>query len=220
MQQAILQDFHQGKCQVLVATSVLEQGIDVTACGVVICFDGINSMKSMIQTRGRARKKAAHFIAFVDADKQRRANELTTMEIAMNYAIRQLMQECNSKFSPQFTELVEQFLDSDHETFEGISDENGIENEIEEEFDSDVELPDGKTLLHLRLFNFRDSENLCDHISSIFQTPIFDRFVSVRKDFITVQFAVTESDAHDSLRVIQVSICSFVSFAIVCLILS
>ena len=45
------QNFHDGECQVLVATSVLEQGIDVAACGVVICFDGVKSMKSIIQTR-------------------------------------------------------------------------------------------------------------------------------------------------------------------------
>lgn len=199
-----MQNFHDGKCQVLVATSVLEQGIDVAACGVVICFDGIKSMKSIIQTRGRARKKAASFIAFVSADKQRKTNDLTTMEIAMNYAIRQLMQEYNSSFNPQVDELIEKFLASDRETVAGLSDVTEAEDEMDEEPVEEMELPSDKNLLHLRFFNFVNSEALRDHVSCFFETPQFDRFISVTKKFLTVQFAISGSNETDATSIIKV----------------
>ena len=204
MQHKILQNFHDGECQVLVATSVLEQGIDVAACGVVICFDGVKSMKSIIQTRGRARKKAASFIAFVSADKKRKVNELTTMETSMNYAIRQLMQEYKSNFNPQVTELIEKFLDSDRESVEGMLDVNEDEDEIEDEPIDEIELPDDKTLLHLRFFNFADSAALRDHIGSFFKTPQFDRFISINKNFITAQFATSTVNTNEATDMIKV----------------
>ncbi|KAJ6638405.1 RNA-dependent RNA polymerase 1, partial [Pseudolycoriella hygida] len=98
--QSILEKFSNGECRVLISTSVLEQGIDVAACGLVICFDGVKSVKSTIQSRGRARKSVASFVAFVAKDDQRKANELTQLEMSMNYAIRQLMIEYNSNFDP------------------------------------------------------------------------------------------------------------------------
>lgn len=82
-QQSILEMFHTGESRLLISTSVLEQGIDVATCGLVICFDGVKSLKSIIQSRGRARKDEANFVAFVEAEKQRRANELTQLEVCI-----------------------------------------------------------------------------------------------------------------------------------------
>lgn len=46
---------------VIVATSVLEEGLDIPSCNLVIRLDGIDNYPSYIQSMGRARQKSASF---------------------------------------------------------------------------------------------------------------------------------------------------------------
>eukprot|EP01038_Epipyxis_sp_PR26KG_P010334 gene10334-13884_t len=60
--------FKSGKFNILFATDVAEEGLDVRACQLVINFDLPSTLKSFIQRRGRARAHSSRIIALVPWD--------------------------------------------------------------------------------------------------------------------------------------------------------
>ncbi|XP_061926521.1 interferon-induced helicase C domain-containing protein 1-like [Entelurus aequoreus] len=61
-QKDVLTKFHGGAVNLLVATSVAEEGLDIPACNFVICYGLVTNEISMIQARGRARAKDSVYI--------------------------------------------------------------------------------------------------------------------------------------------------------------
>ncbi|TFK34943.1 hypothetical protein BDQ12DRAFT_737836 [Crucibulum laeve] len=60
-QETTIMDFKLGEKNLIVSTSVAEEGIDIQACGSVIRWDPPQNMASWAQSRGRARRKRSTF---------------------------------------------------------------------------------------------------------------------------------------------------------------
>ena len=64
--QEILSRFKAKELNVLISTSVVEEGLDVRSCNLVIKYDFPATFRSYVQSKGRARKKPSKYIMFVD----------------------------------------------------------------------------------------------------------------------------------------------------------
>lgn len=67
-QQQDLIGFRDGTLNLMIATNVLEEGIDVTACNLIICFDPPKNLVSFVQRRGRARQRDSKYVVFLGTD--------------------------------------------------------------------------------------------------------------------------------------------------------
>ncbi|OCH90640.1 P-loop containing nucleoside triphosphate hydrolase protein [Obba rivulosa] len=65
-QQDVVKLFRERQVNLLVATSVAEEGLDFPACDLVIRFDPLQHMVGYLQSRGRARHQTSTFIIMVE----------------------------------------------------------------------------------------------------------------------------------------------------------
>lgn len=83
-QRDTLAEFRDGRKNLIIATDVLEEGIDVSACSLVVCYDKPQNLKSFIQRRGRARQKESTYaIMFAANDESYDLDKWNALERAM-----------------------------------------------------------------------------------------------------------------------------------------
>ncbi|KAF5270919.1 hypothetical protein FQR65_LT05386 [Abscondita terminalis] len=70
-QEEVLRKYRTHDCNVMVATSILEQGCDLPKCNLVVRFDIPNTFHSYVQSKARARAADAHYLLLVTEDEIR-----------------------------------------------------------------------------------------------------------------------------------------------------
>ena len=65
----IITHFNEDKFDILIGTSAIEEGLDIQSCNAVLALVELNTPKSFIQIKGRARKSNSHFYIFTNSAK-------------------------------------------------------------------------------------------------------------------------------------------------------
>ena len=96
-QKRILEDIRKRLYQVIVATSVAEEGLDLPECELVIEMDPPDTVTSLIQIRGRARKKNGRFVAICRKEgAKEKIDDLLEKEKHMEEACRKILESQRS----------------------------------------------------------------------------------------------------------------------------
>jgi endoribonuclease Dicer len=77
--------FKFGEINVMIATSIAEEGLDIPACDLVVRFDNVsNNLRSYVQSKGRARQKDSKFIMLVPRElREETKDEIRDFESAI-----------------------------------------------------------------------------------------------------------------------------------------
>lgn len=67
LQREVIKSFRSSEINVLIATAVVEEGLDIPHCDLVIRFNKPKNFSSYMQSKGRARaKQNASYVLFMD----------------------------------------------------------------------------------------------------------------------------------------------------------
>uniref|UniRef100_A0A448ZDB2 Dicer-like protein 1 n=1 Tax=Pseudo-nitzschia multistriata TaxID=183589 RepID=A0A448ZDB2_9STRA len=143
----VLSRLRSGHVNIMFATSVVEEGVDVQSCSLVVAFDGISSIKGYIQMKGRARKQDAKFYVFGDPYKKIRSTLELRVAQRMECRIEKVIEKRMGLYAPTMQALSSHHKNSDcaallHKEFAAI--QAGV-YKVE---DATVDLQSAKSLVY------------------------------------------------------------------------
>ena len=101
-QEVLLKCFKSGQTKLLISTSVLEEGLDVPVCNLVIRFEGAATLRALVQTRGRAsRRPGSKFVVICNEKQTQEAEDVVLKERNIEEAIRNLMENKRPKLQSE-----------------------------------------------------------------------------------------------------------------------
>lgn len=113
-QEEVLKKFRMHECNLLISNTILEEGIDIPRCNVVVHFDEPRSYREYVQCKSRARTSTAYHLFIIPDD---RISDFTK-KLAEYYQINSiLLKKCGNKepsltqqiVADQFAKLVETY---------------------------------------------------------------------------------------------------------------
>ncbi|XP_065649354.1 uncharacterized protein LOC100214913 isoform X3 [Hydra vulgaris] len=123
-QELAIRDFASGECNLIVCTSVLEEGLDVAECDVVISFTSFRNLIQFIQVRGRARKPGSKFYSFQSTYQSQLTSDIMKQEEILNHVL-----QSYSVSSCLFSSLSKDIIKKVQQQF--IGDSSGMNNNFD-----------------------------------------------------------------------------------------
>lgn len=106
-QQEVIQEFRDGILNLLVATSVAEEGLDIAQCSVVVRYGLLTNEISMVQARGRARAGQSVYSFLATEGSREIQRELTNeaLEVLMEQAVAAVQKMDPEEFKAKIRDL-------------------------------------------------------------------------------------------------------------------
>uniref|UniRef100_A0A8C4XHL7 ribonuclease III n=1 Tax=Erpetoichthys calabaricus TaxID=27687 RepID=A0A8C4XHL7_ERPCA len=109
-QEEVLRKFRAHETNLLIATSIVEEGVDIPKCNLVVRFDLPTEYRSYVQSKGRARAPLSNFVMLADSDKTKAFEE----DLKTYKAIEKILRNKCSK-SADYNEFeIEPVVDDDN----------------------------------------------------------------------------------------------------------
>lgn len=109
-QKSVLRDFREKKCNVLISTCVLEEGMDVQQCNLVIRFDLPADFRGYVQSKGRARAKDSIYVLMSEVGQK--YSQFCLDLCNFKTVERMLLNKCHNRSMPSEEEIREHMNDS------------------------------------------------------------------------------------------------------------
>ncbi|KAM5308264.1 ATP-dependent RNA helicase DHX58 isoform 1-T2 [Glossophaga mutica] len=111
-QQDVIRKFRDGTLNLLVATSVAEEGLDIPQCNVIVRYGLLTNEISMVQARGRARadKSVYSFVAIQGSREVRREQTNEALETLMERAVAAVQEMNPAEYQAKIRDLQREAL--------------------------------------------------------------------------------------------------------------